>query len=143
MSEIKKFEWVDILSVGYNNIDLHHKKLLKIVNDFVDLFSLSDEEYRLRVGKILKNLSTYTIFHFSEEEKIMKKYNFPGFEGHAKIHDKFIKKLNASIIPLASGNIEKGIEFYNFLGEWLIEHIGIEDHQWSEFLHIKHPDIEI
>lgn len=143
MKNIQKFEWADILSVGYNTIDLHHKKLLNIINEFVELFSLSTEEYKVKVGKILKNLSTYTIFHFSEEEKIMKNYEYPELESHSKIHSEFVAKLNASVVSIASGNIEKGIEFYNFLGEWLIEHIGVEDHQWSEFIHKKYPDAEI
>ena len=39
MSEIKGFEWEDSLSVGYNTIDLHHKKLLTIMGQFKDLSS--------------------------------------------------------------------------------------------------------
>lgn len=143
MQKIKKFEWSDILSVGYNNIDLHHKKLLYIINDFAALLKLPLEEYKVKVGKTLKNLSAYTIYHFSEEEKIMKKYAYPGFERHAELHALFVNKLNADIIPIASGEPEKGVEFYNFLGEWLVKHIGVEDKKWSEFLHSKHPEAEI
>ena len=126
MSEIKGFEWEDSLSVGYNTIDLHHKKLLTIMGQFKDLFNLPQEEYKLKIGKILKNLSDYTYYHFEEEE----------------IHKSFIKKIREAIVPLASGNIETGLQFYDFLGRWLVEHIAGADHDWAEYIHKEHPEAQ-
>ncbi|UYT06831.1 hemerythrin family protein [Treponema denticola] len=142
MSEIKGFEWEDSLSVGYNTIDLHHKKLLTIMGQFKDLFNLPQEEYKLKIGKILKNLSDYTYYHFEEEEKVMKEYGYPYLKEHAEIHKSFIKKIREAIVPLASGNIETGLQFYDFLGRWLVEHIAEADHDWAEYIHKEHPEAQ-
>ena len=93
MSEIKGFEWEDSLSVGYNTIDLHHKKLLTIMEQFKNLFDLPQEEYKLKIGKILKSLSDYTYYHFEEEEKVMNEYGYPDLKEHAEIHKTFKKKI--------------------------------------------------
>ncbi|UTC74008.1 hemerythrin family protein [Treponema sp. OMZ 792] len=142
MSEIIGFEWEDSLSVGYNTIDLHHKKLLSIMGQFKNLFELSQEEYKLKIGKIIKNLSDYTYYHFEEEEKVMKEYGYPGLKEHASIHNSFIKKIQEAIIPMASGNIETGLQFYDFLGKWLVDHIAGADHEWAEYIHTNHPEAQ-
>ena len=71
MSEKNIFKWIDSLSVGFTEIDLHHKKLLNILNKFKETLELPDAEYKSQIGKIIKNLCDYTEYHFSEEEIIM------------------------------------------------------------------------
>lgn len=142
MNEIKGFEWEDSLRVGYNTIDLHHKKLLSIMGQFKDLFDMPQEEYKHKIGKIIKSLSDYTSYHFAAEEKIMQEYGYPDLAKHSEIHNSFIKKIQEAIIPLASGNVETGIQFYDFLGRWLVEHIAGSDHKWAEYIHQNHPEAE-
>ena len=45
-------------------------------------------------------------------------------------------------MPLASGNIETGLQFYDFLGSWLVEHIAGADHDWAEYIHKEHPEAQ-
>ena len=42
MSEKDIFKWIDSLSVGFTEIDLHHKKLLNILNKFKETLELPD-----------------------------------------------------------------------------------------------------
>jgi hemerythrin-like metal-binding domain len=140
MENDRNIEWDESLSVGYIEIDGHHKKLVNIVGEVRSLLSLPVNEYRLKVGKVLKKLSDYTVYHFEEEEKIMKKYKYPGLEEHAKIHSFFIKKLNDCLPLMASGDKKTAIEMYNFLSVWLVQHIAIDDHKWSAFIHEKYPN---
>ncbi len=140
MNEMEKFDWNDKLSVGYNNIDIQHKKLLLIINRFADLFKLSNNEYKANIGKVLKDLADYTEYHFEAEEKIMSKYEYPALDEHSRIHTEFIKKVNNSLKLLAAGDIQTGIEFYNFLGSWLIQHICITDQLWANYIAEKYPD---
>ncbi|MEL3911641.1 bacteriohemerythrin [Treponema pedis] len=140
MKKINEYVWDDSLSVGYTCIDLHHKKLLLIIKDFASLLKCSQKEYSLNIGKVLKELSDYTKYHFCEEEKIISKYKCPFFEQHAKIHEEFISKINENLKILASGDMDAGIEFYNFLGKWLLEHIAAKDHRWSDYVHENYPN---
>ena len=140
MGNYKNIKWDDSLSVGYTEIDIHHKKLINIVGEIHSLLELPTAEYRLKIGKVLKKLSDYTVYHFEEEEKIMKQHKYPGLEEHAKIHTYFVKKLSEALPLIASGDKETSVEMYNFLSDWLVQHIAIDDHKWSTFIHEKYPN---
>ncbi len=142
MKDIIEFNWDDSLSVGYHCIDLHHKKLLLIIKDFGDLLKQGQKAYSLNIGKILKELSDYTHYHFSEEEKIISKFKCPYFEEHSKIHAEFINKISENLKGLATGDMDAGIEFHNFLGKWVLKHIAFRDHKWSDFIHENYPEAE-
>ena len=140
MENYKNIKWDESLSVGYAEIDGHHKKLINIVEEVHSLLGLPVGEYRLKVGKVLKKLSDYTVYHFTEEEKVMRQYKYPGLEEHAKVHSLFVKKLSESLPLMASGDKKTAIEMYNFLRAWLLQHIAIDDHKWSNFIHEKYPN---
>ena len=142
MSETLKNDWDDALSVGYNNIDIQHKKLFAIIRQFKDALSLPQNRYKLEIGKILTKLIDYTVYHFSAEEKIMEKYEYPSLAEHAEMHKSFVKKMSDALKDLASGNTDIGNDFYLFLGRWLVEHIAVNDHKWSAFIHEPYPDEE-
>ena len=140
METYKNVKWNEKLSVGYNVIDGHHKKLILIVEEVYSLLELPDAVFRLKVGKVLKKLSDYTIYHFQEEERVMAKYNYPGLEKHAKIHATFVEKLQNALPLMARGDKKIAIDMYNFLSQWLLNHIAIEDQDWAKFIHEKYPD---
>ena len=142
MSETLQYDWEDALSVGYNDIDMQHKKLFIIIRQFKEALDMPQNEYKLKIGKILTKLIDYTVYHFSAEEKIMEKYGYPELGEHAKMHESFVQKMHTGLKDLASGDIGAGKEFYYFLGKWLVEHIAVNDHKWSAFIHKNYPDEE-
>ena len=140
MQEYKNVQWDDKLSVGYTVIDGHHKKLVSITQEIYKTLQFPEPVYKLKIGKILKRLSDYTIYHFHEEERIMAQYKYPYLKEHAEIHNSFVEKLNDSLPLLAKGDKDIAIEMYNFLTKWLIEHIAGEDHEWAEYVHKNFPN---
>ena len=135
-------KWQESLSVGYATIDGHHKKLVRIVEELRGMLDLPEIQYRLKIGKMLKQLSDYTVYHFGEEERVMKKYEYPLASEHAAIHASFVEKLKSALPLIAKGDRTVAIEMYGFLSDWLIEHIAVDDHKWAEFIHKMHPDVE-
>ena len=75
--------WSDSLATGFMEVDLQHKKLISIIDSVFQTIKEYDPEYALKMAKILKQLTDYTEYHFSEEESLMKRHGFPGFEGHS------------------------------------------------------------
>ena len=140
MENYKHVKWDESLSVGYVEIDGHHRKLITIVEEVRSLLDLPTAEYRVKVGKVLKKLSDYTVYHFSEEERIMNQHRYPLLEEHAKIHDSFIKKLSGALPLMAVGDKKTAVEMYNFLSTWLVQHIAVDDHKWSDYIHEKYPN---
>ncbi|MGB8226367.1 MAG: hemerythrin domain-containing protein, partial [Sedimentisphaerales bacterium] len=74
------FEWTDELSVGNELIDSQHKRLIGFINDFYNAADKDNNEAAIR--KAVGNLTYYVKTHFSDEENLMEKYNYPQLELH-------------------------------------------------------------
>ena len=66
-------DWDDSLSVNVTEIDDQHKKLIGTLNDLYD--AMDDGKGNDVLGKILKELTDYTVYHFQTEENYFKKFN--------------------------------------------------------------------
>jgi len=129
--------WNDSLATGFKEVDLQHKKLISIIDDVYETVKEPDPEYALKMAKILKQLTDYTEYHFTEEELLMKRHSYVGFDGHKKQHDDFVKKIGLEIKLLAEASQDDGYLFYRFLGTWLLDHIAKSDHAWAEWLRAR------
>ena len=131
---INIFTWNYSLATGFEEVDLQHKKLIHIIDDVNAKILGSPEEYAVQMSKVIKQLTDYTLYHFSEEEKFMKSYDYPGYESHKKEHEAFVKQVKAQIQTLTQANPDSGYNFYRFLGSWLLSHIAKEDQKWAGFI---------
>jgi len=83
------------------------------------------DDYLLGVDAI-DNQHKYLFRHFTAEEQLMKKANYPYYNRHKQIHDQLISSLNQKTEHVF-GDPEKLRELNLFLGQWLIQHIMSED----------------
>ena len=61
--------WTDNLSVNHTEIDNQHKKLVDLINILFDAMKAGKGTDVL--NKIFAELTSYTIYHFTYEEKLM------------------------------------------------------------------------
>lgn len=128
-------EWSEHYSVKVKNIDNQHKKLVGLINE---LHSAMREAHGKDVlGKILNDLTDYTVFHFSTEEKLMKDNGYPGYIAHKSEHDKLTKQVTELKDNLESGKSVISQEVLFFLKDWLLNHIAVTDKKYSSFLNNK------
>lgn len=93
---------------------------------------------------MIKFLEDYIVFHFGEEEKYMKKYNYPAYRAHKARHEKFIEnfielkkelpKLEGGTKP---GSYDLSVETNHVVVEWILVHIAKVDNDLGEFLKNK------
>ena len=109
-------EWKEIYSVNNKRIDEQHKNFFNLVNKLMYL----DNSDIAGKKNILKELSDYADYHFSDEENFMGECKYPYLEEHHKIHEDFKK-----IIENLSKDTEKikEIDLFEFASDWLIKHI--------------------
>ncbi len=126
--------WDDSLSVGINLIDQQHQALIQKI-------AAIDEAIKERkgVGKVLQTLAfmtEYTDFHFSTEEKNMRKYEYPYTDAHIKQHEEFKQMLETLRYDFeeegATTKLSESIRTY--LMNWLVNHIKGIDVKFGEFL---------
>ena len=130
-------EWNPELATWFVEIDNQHKELFKRVNDLLDAMRVG--KGRDEVGKVLKFLEDYTVYHFGNEENYMKKYSYPDYEGHKDQHTSLIndiKKMKVQFEKEGATSLMV-IDIQQELGDWLMVHIGQVDKALGKFLKEK------
>jgi hemerythrin len=135
--------WSKSYSIGVDEIDSQHKKLILLINrlEVLSTMNPTKPEYNHSVTELIFELVNYTVLHFATEEVLMSMFEYPGCESHKKSHEKFVqlvssKKINLEYL-IAQKDYEKIqaelLDIFNFLENWLISHILKSDAEYTEF----------
>lgn len=125
--------WNQDYSVGVNELDEQHKKLIAIINR---LFSLYEEKKfsQTDVNPIFEELTDYADQHFSTEEHYFNLYNYDKKDQHIAIHDTYRKKIGELKESYNQENSEKTLfDINNFLNDWWIWHINNTDKEYTAY----------
>lgn len=123
------FEWNKKYSSNIQLIDDEHKKLFEIGQSIYDL-ALHKQyiDYYDRILDLIDELKDYTVYHFSDEERIMKLYEYPDFENHKKIHEEFVEKIeNINLNTIDDDQQKAIIKLLDFVYVWIENHILGQD----------------
>ena len=130
MEKINWIKWDNKLKTGYKRIDDQHKELVDIINDLYNVGvngDLNNEETRTSFNSIIRRTIDYATYHFGCEEKIMSAINYSQAKDHISKHRSFSLKVVDEINKYEQGNALVMEDFINFLKNWLLNHILIED----------------
>ncbi len=123
--------WNDGLSVGVDSIDADHKKLLSLIAELSEAIASGHANEVLE--NIFLQLEKYVVIHFTREEALMRKCNYPDLENHIKQHQAFIKKVpELKNKLLTADSIKVSQEVNLFLYNWLMNHIVDEDLNFAQ-----------
>ena len=128
-------DWNQSLSVGLNQIDTQHKKLIDLVNRLHG--AMGQGQATQVLGATLKELVTYTRTHFSTEERLMSGHGYPDFAAHKKEHDDLTGQVSQLLAEFESGKTMISIKVMNFLKNWLTKRIAGTDKKYAPFLKSK------
>ncbi|MGE5671717.1 MAG: bacteriohemerythrin [Fibrobacterota bacterium] len=123
-------EWNDSMSVGVQQIDNEHKKLVDLVNTLNDSMKNGKSKEALQI--VFSELVDYTIEHFSNEELLMQKVNYSNITGHKREHDELTKKVRVLKDDFISGKMMVSIEVRDFLKNWIVNHIQKTDKLYTK-----------
>ncbi|MCF8198910.1 MAG: bacteriohemerythrin [Sulfuritalea sp.] len=129
---MKDIVWSKILSVGVDEIDEDHRKLVSIFNMLNH--AVAEEESPDYLEAILNELINCTAWHFSHEERLMLKHRYDGIDEHKAEHQDLIKtakELQQQILQADKAVAEENIVA---LERWLTEHIFTTDLRLGSYL---------
>jgi hemerythrin len=124
--------WNASYSVNVASCDDDHKKLASLIN------SLQES---MRAGKgaeviqhVVEELSTYAEHHFSTEESMMEKTQYPDLASHRHEHQEFLNQIRQFQRDLAAGKFVSSLPVAAFLNDWFTNHIILTDQKYSTHL---------
>lgn len=126
--------WTKELAVGVAEIDEQHQELFARVNSLMMACRngcASDETLRL-----LDFLHSYVAKHFTAEEAIMERFEYPVRERHRQAHQSFCTCLDRLEHALAIQPEPEAILSHvnEMVVDWLFEHVCMEDRRLGGFL---------
>ncbi len=127
--------WTDALSVGNEEIDSQHKKLVQLINGLHGHMIAGDAHDIL--GKVLDRMIEYTAFHFATEEGLMARAGYPASAAHKEEHRKLVAKATDLRARFLAGKTAITMETMAFLRDWLQHHIAESDKALGAFLAVQ------
>ena len=126
-NNIGRIEWNQSFSVGIERLDHQHKKLLEILNGFLETVEAQNKKVRDLAVPFLRGFAAYYQMHFREEEDLMRQLQHSFFVSHMNEHTEIKKYLKTIIAQWNDAELTEKIGFATFLRYWVAEHIQTRD----------------
>ena len=114
-----------------------HEAEIKILND-IDRLAIQYSMDKSKLPELEEKLDEYLNHvkdHFANEERLMKKYDFPSYEMHKMAHDMFLMDMGITIKQWQKfGDINKVVNFIRKSPEWIVLHINTVDAPTSAYI---------
>ncbi len=119
-------EWEQSPSIHVPKIDEQHRMLIALMHDLYDDVRLARGNQA--IGDVFEELVAFTKYHFEGEERWMRDIHFPGYLLHKAVHDEVCEQLTELRAQFENtGRSAVDTAVLQFLCEWLISHITVED----------------
>jgi len=129
------FQWSDRYSVKVHAMDAQHRRLFEIIHElYAGMRSGHGKDV---AGTVLGELISYTVKHFTAEEKLMEENRYPSLAKHRAEHTVLTGKVLAFKKQFDTGKASVTPELMTFLQDWLTNHILTVDQKYGEFLNSK------
>lgn len=122
-------QWNNSLSVGIPSMDAQHQKLITIINRLHD--AMREGKGKDIIAPVLSELHSYTVTHFTAEEKLMEQCKYEGLSLQKQQHSQFINQIKKYQSDFEKGSLSLPLSVSNFLKDWLINHIQGMDKKYE------------
>lgn len=127
----RRIEWKDSYSVGIEELDSQHRKLLELINQIGALAEkdLSKESCFAMLNAMIK----YAQEHFYTEERYLEENAYPNYTQQKEAHESFVEDTFSMAQDLAGEGLLTlgGISIY--LEDWYKDHILGFDQDYKAF----------
>ncbi len=135
--------WSSDLETGIEDIDNQHKRIVDYLNE---LNSANETGDRNATKNVLNKLVDYTQTHFTFEEALLERANYPFLRAHKRVHDIFAQRV-ADFQKRADAGEDITPELLSMLKIWLVNHIKGDDADYADsvrkMLGIEHKGAKV
>jgi len=114
-----------------------HENEVKILNE-IDNIAISYDRGEATLEELEQKIEAYVTHvhaHFTHEEALMQKYNFPSYQMHKTAHDMFLEELDIAIKQWKRyEKVEKITNFIRRTPEWIVLHVNTVDVPTANYL---------
>lgn len=123
-----QLHWSNDLDTGIGVIDKQHRRIVDYINELNEAHEKGNHS---AINHVLNELVDYTISHFSFEEELQERANYPFLKAHKRVHEIFTRRV-AELQKRAAGGEDVTADILSMLKIWLINHIKGDDADYVE-----------
>lgn len=125
--------WKTEYETGIREIDDQHRKLVEMLAGLQQVVATDagDGEIGTRLMAFVK----YTKTHLHDEESLMRRVSYSGYEAHKLQHEQLVTQFVSLLQKLRSGDEITPTDLVDFMRRWLIDHIVEDDAEIGRELH--------
>ena len=119
------FQWDPCFVTGLAKVDVQHRELVNIMNQYGDSLMKSTGASQEEVDHVFGELADYAKYHFNEEEAMMRTSGVDGrhIKSHIQAHVKFLDDVTTMHMATDRANRESASNLLTYLTNWLAYHI--------------------
>ena len=126
--------WQRSYSVNIPLIDSQHIELVNLTNRLYRSCLKGRDSSKEVFMDVLRGAVNYVGYHFSTEEKIMDRVNYPGYGTHKKQHTDFVREVLKTGEEISKGVTINPLNFVMYLKDWVLTHIAVSDSALGNYL---------
>lgn len=124
-----EYIWKEYYSVGIEKLDEQHQMFFAIINELEEAAKPGGN--REKIVRALTNLTSYSNYHFAEEERFFKIIHYKRAPFHIAMHNSFKDTLNTFIKRLEAKDPSLPAGMADFARNWLHSHLMKEDRDFA------------
>ncbi len=137
----EKVSWRAQMALGYAPLDEEHEAFIPVVNEALEVLEKKD---LVGAEDVFDKCYAFARTHFSHEEALMEKLDYPDIMAHMKSHQIFIKNISELRQLYEFAPEDEKMEVFeqlaNFLNVWFIGHVLSRDSLLKPFLKSLPPE---
>jgi hemerythrin len=126
------FTWKPQYELGISILDEQHRAIVATINSFN--YAIQNDLGNSVLAPINSMIHEYTRIHFALEESYLSLCVYPEGKRHCSLHTKLLQKL--SVVGNESLWRQDPHHLLQFLKDWWIDHICVEDFLFRDYLHM-------
>ena len=128
--------WKDEYNINVAVIDKQHRRLSELAGRVHEVLE-SNPQGGQEIRQIVDDLLSFTRLHFTTEEELMLKYDYPGYEAHRAAHKQVLYRLG-TLAELSEQPMRLATRIDpDASDDWVTSHLLDKDAQLGKFLNEK------
>jgi hemerythrin-like metal-binding protein len=125
-------QWQDAWSVGVEEIDLQHARLIVLLDQLTAV--VRSKRNTAAQAAALEELRDDVRQHIATEQNYFDRFDYVDIARHVREHERFMRTVDALANRLAIGRTPLSEVEVSDLGRWLANHLVATDKLYFEFL---------
>jgi len=123
--------WKDEYKLGIPSIDIQHRRLIDIINEFSYRTKEANVSYA-DIDAMLVQVERHAREHFAYEEGFFIRYNYSDAMPHHQEHEAFLAKIEEFREKTKTEKTKLFAEALDYLEQWFLHHVLVVDRRYVE-----------